>query len=223
MRRSSTSVIRKTGSVVGTLAERMCRVGDQVSTTEPVFRITDVEDLRTVFFRPQRELALFSGGAEGQELTLSATAEAVPGAAFNGRIERVSPTVDSASGSFRITAHLDRQAVGGEPNQVLAPGMLVRIQIVTDRRPNALVAPKRAVRREGEQAFVQRVVDGVVERVAVVEGYTDADFVELTPSGADVLSQGDRLIVVGGRDLEDGARADDTGLDASATDAVAKD
>jgi membrane fusion protein (multidrug efflux system) len=202
--------------IAGQVAERMARVGDQVSTGAPVFRLTDLEALRTVFYRPQRELALFTAADEGRSLELEASAEAVPGARFRGRIDRVSPTIDAASGSFRLTASLERHPIDGPSDASLAPGMLVRIRIVTDRRPEALAVPKRAVRREGEQAFLQRVSEGRIERVEVVEGYGDEELVEVLPVGGASLAEGERVVIVGGRDLEDGAAVVDTASPAAA-------
>ena len=207
--------------IAGQIAERMCRVGQQVTASAAVFRITDANSLRTIFFRPQRELALFSSADEGRQLELTATAEAVPGALFQGRIQRVSPTIDAASGSFRITAGLDRVARDGNASATLSPGMLVRVEIVTDRRNDALTVPKRAVRREGEQAFVHRVVGNTVERLEVTEGYTDDEYVEILPVIAGSLTTLDRVIVVGGRDLDDGAPIEDTATDLSTGDGQA--
>jgi multidrug efflux pump subunit AcrA (membrane-fusion protein) len=189
--------------IAGQIAERMCRVGQQVTASAAVFRITDANSLRTIFFRPQRELALFSSADEGRQLELTATAEAVPGA------------------SFRITAGLDRVARDGNASATLSPGMLVRVEIVTDRRNDALTVPKRAVRREGEQAFVHRVVGNTVERLEVTEGYTDDEYVEILPVIAGSLTTLDRVIVVGGRDLDDGAPIEDTATDLSTGDGQA--
>jgi hypothetical protein len=76
--------------------------------------------------------------------------------------------------------------------------------------------PKRAVRREGEQAFLQRVSEGRIERVEVVEGYGDEELVEVLPVGGASLAEGERVVIVGGRDLEDGAAVVDTASPAAA-------
>jgi multidrug efflux pump subunit AcrA (membrane-fusion protein) len=87
----------------------------------------------------------------------------------------------------------------------LLPGMLVRLEIVTDRHTRALVAPKRALRREGDRSTIF-VVDGNVARaIAVAEGFSDEQGIEVIPQGDAKLSAGMRVVVVGNRDLEDGA------------------
>jgi RND family efflux transporter MFP subunit len=194
------------------VAKRSIRVGDTAGS-EPVFTLTDTENLRAVFYRPQRELALFTGSRPGHpsngdgtsgSLEVTAAAEALPGARFRGRIERTSPTVDPDSGSFRVTAHLQITPDDADEPRLL-PGLLVRLRIVTDRRPNALVAPKRAVRREAELAYVLKVEDGVAHRVEVTEGFQDDERVELIPVEPDALAPGDALVTVGARELQDGS------------------
>jgi len=206
----------------GVVAERRTRVGDTVGPADAAFVLTDTANLRAVFFRPQRELSRFldatrepaaaAGGAVARTLEVTATAEAIADAVFRGEIVRVSPTVDSESGSFRVTARLETGA-DAESGRRLLPGMLLRLRIVTDRHPDALVVPKRAVRREGEESFVLRVEDGIARRIAVTEAFADDDFVEVVPFEEDALADGDEIVEVGTRDLEDGAevRVDDGG------------
>ncbi len=201
----------------GVVAERTARVGDSVSTAEPVFTLTDPVNLRAVFYRPQRELALFSQvgdaeredddlGVDSEGLEVTATAEAIPGTVFNGHIVRTSPTIDADSGSFRVTAKLEVSPGNG---QQLLPGMLARLLIVTDRHPGALVVPKRAVRRESDRSYILVVRERLARRIDVREGYSDDDFVEIVV-GPDVqLQTGERVIVVGSRELVDGSEVDD--------------
>ncbi|MFN0243428.1 MAG: efflux RND transporter periplasmic adaptor subunit [Planctomycetota bacterium] len=87
----------------------------------------------------------------------------------------------------------------------LLPGMLVRLEIVTDRHPNALVVPKRCLRREGEATLIFTVRDGRARRVEVREGFADDTSCEVTPLDANALAAGDLVVVVGNRELEDGS------------------
>ena len=141
----------------GTIASRTVRLGDSVTTATPLFVLTDSSKLRAVFHRPQRELALFNGaatsatsdGSTGLSLEVLATSEALPGVEVRGRIQRVSPTIDAASGSFRVTVDLSPDGADSAGPGLL-PGMLVRLEIITDRHAEAIVIPKRALQREGE-------------------------------------------------------------------------
>lgn len=197
----------------GVISRRNIRIGDTVGASQAAFVLTDTEHLRAVFSRPQEELRLFAGlrrsdaeaGGTPGGLAITATTEAYPGRIFEGYVERISPTIDPTSSQFRVTARLV-EPEGVE--HVLLPGMLVRMRIITDRHENALVVPKRALRREGERRYVLVLEsDGDtdrVRRVEVEEGFQDEESVELLPREAGALDEGTRLVLVGSRDLVDG-------------------
>jgi len=214
------SYTRITAPFAGVIASRSIRIGDSVGSAAPAFVLTDVGNLRAVFHRPQRELTLFLEAEERRGspgngapapgdagLEIRASAEALPGARFRGEVLHLSPSIDAASGSFRVTVRL----VAAEPlagGRRLLPGMLVRLEVVTDRHPDALAVPKRALRREGEGVFLFVVKEGVARRVDVTEGFADDERVEVVPATAGTLVEGDAVVVVGNRDLEDGAQVE---------------
>ena len=120
-----------------------------------------------------------------------------------GRIRILSPTIDPDSGSFRLTLDLEQPPLSsGRPR--LLPGMLVRLEIVSDRHLNAMVVPKRAVRREGDAHFVFVVRQDQAVRVAIREGFSESEHVEILPVEPDSIAAGDLVVVAGNRDLEDG-------------------
>ncbi len=197
----------------GVISLRNIRIGDSVGTGEAAFVLTDTENLRATFSRPQEELALFSnvGPSNGGDsaLTITATAEAYPGKTFEGYVERISPTIDAASGQFRVTARL-HEAGDADPadRAKLLPGMLVRMEIVTERHPNALIVPKRALRREGDRKYVLVIEEQdeelAVRRVDVDERFEDDTYVEIAPRDGDTLTEGQTIVLVGNRDLRNG-------------------
>ena len=202
----------------GVIADRTVRVGDLVSNATAAFTLTDPSNVRAVVSRSQRELVFFrraeerarrannaSGGAPALDIEIAP--EALPGLTYTGQIRFVSPTIDPASGQFRVTIGVDQPEDGDERPPVL-PGMLLRIRIVTERHPNALVIPKRGLLREGDQQWVFVVEDGAARRVAVREGFAEDDNVEVIPAPGEDLSEGDLIAVVGNRDLEDGDAVD---------------
>ena len=213
----------------GVLAERMCKVGDTCGASAAAFVLTDPVNLRAVFHRPQRELTLFTGAAAeapangrdgtghadaelelieaSAELEIRVSAEALPGRSFRGVIERTSPTIDPRSGNFRVTARLETRPEGGRSGRLL-PGMLVRLEIVTERRPQALVVHKRAIQREGDISLIFVVREGRAYRVPVEEALSNDEYVEVHPVGKHELSEGEPVVVVGHRDLEDGVEVD---------------
>ncbi len=195
----------------GVIATRSVKVGDTLTTGTSAFTLTDLDSMRVVFYRPQRELALFhavtgdsASSAVEPALELTARAEALPGHIFHGAIQRISPTIDPQSGAIRVTARMQPTA-DDDPRARLLAGMLVRVSIVTERRAHAHVVPKRAILREGEVSRVVVVRNGRAQHVTVDEGLGDDEFVEVRPIAGSTLELGEPIVVVGNRDLEDGA------------------
>jgi len=196
----------------GIVAQRMVKVGDLVSTSAAVLTLTDPDRVRAIVYRPQRELTFFRSAERARSdegataIEIVAHPEALQGTSFAGAIQIVSPTVDPTSGQFRVTVALEQTTAPGVAR--LLPGMLVRLEIVTERHPDALVVPKRAVVREGEAYFVFVADGGVVRRVRVNEGFADDLDLEILPTTPTGLARGATVVVVGNRDLEDGDRVD---------------
>lgn len=197
----------------GVIAQRDVRIGDNVTGTAMAFLLTDPDNVRAVVSRPQRELRFFRdaaakqvarpAGAEAGAIDIEIFPEALPEHSYRGQILFVSPTIDAASGQFRVTLGVDQPTEGDNRPPVL-PGMLLRVRIVTERHPDALVVPKRALLREGDSHFVFLADGDRAKKIRVEEGFSDDDNVEILPADGATLSPGDSIVVVGNRDLEDG-------------------
>ena len=81
--------------------------------------------------------------------------------------------------------------------------MLLRVRIVTERHPDALVVPKRALLREGDSHFVF-VADGDRAEDPGRGGLLGRRRRRVLPAGEAPLLPGADIVVVGNRDLEDG-------------------
>lgn len=174
--------------ISGVIASRSIKTGNFVQINTPIFRIVDVSRLEATLNVPERELATLRAG---QPVTLAA--DALPGQTFTGLVDRISPVVDSGSGTFRVVSSFD----GGA--QSLQPGMFSRIRIDYDQRANALVVPRLAILDDGEPA-VFRVTDGKAVRVPVKVGYAEGAWVEIREG----LADGDQVVTAGKVALRDG-------------------
>ncbi|MCP5020383.1 MAG: efflux RND transporter periplasmic adaptor subunit [bacterium] len=189
----------------GVIAKRMVNLGASVGPGAGVFLLTDPSDLRAVLYRPQSELFFYRNAAKqgGKDLDIRVEPEAYKGLVYSGILNRVSPTVDAESGSIRVTIGLEQPGPEDERPSLL-PGMMVRLHIVTERHPDALVVEKRALHREGDRRHVFVVREGIARRVNVVEGLLGEYEVEVTAAEGEELLEGDAVVTVGGRELEDG-------------------
>ena len=126
-----------TAPISGVVAARSIKPGNLVQINTPIFTIVDTSRLEATLNAPEREIETLKAGQ-----TVQLSVDALPGKTFQGRIDRVSPVVDSGSGTFRVICAFD----GGG---LLQPGMFGRIRIEYDQRANALVIPRTALLEDG--------------------------------------------------------------------------
>ena len=119
--------------------------------------------------------------------------EAFPGERFDARVLRISPVIEAATGTVRVTLAVEHRGK-------LRPGMFANVFLEIDRRANALVISKEALVLESVGDTVYVLGDGVAKRREVELGYSETDAVEVR-SG---LEEGERVIVVGQDAISDG-------------------
>jgi len=183
---------RITAPISGVVTDRFVRLGQLVGTTKPLFRIVDVAEKIAVVHIPEREIIRIR---QGQLAYLST--DNLPDKRFDAFIKRLSPHVDAASGTLKVTVGVR------DPENSLRPGMFVSVHIVTDTHRNTLLIPKAAVVYENGlpySFFVRQ--DTLARKVRLDRGFSNEQYVEVLASVSDT----DRVVVVGQNGLKDGAR-----------------
>jgi len=112
---------------------------------------------------------------------------------FEAKVSKLHPKADDAQ---RFTAFLDVKV--SDPD-TLKPGSTGEVTITVDKRPDALMIPRRAL-FDSDKVFV--VKDGRVARRQVVTGYVALNIVEVTKG----LEAGEQVIVDRLEDFRDGQR-----------------
>lgn len=179
-----------TAPIDGVVSERMIRVGNMVNTSDPAFVVTALEPLLATLHVPERELARLH---PGQPARLQV--DALPGDIFVGEVARISPVVDAASGTFRVTVALS------DHGQRLRPGMFGRFHIVYDSRDSALLVPVAAVMSEDGRQSVFVINGTEAQRRTVTVGYRNNGEYEIL----DGLEPDERVVVTGQASLRSGA------------------
>ena len=174
--------------ISGVVAQRMVKPGNLISLNAPVFRIVDNSRLEAVLNVPEREMAVLKEG-----MPLRMMVDAIPGKIFEGKVDRVSPVVDSGTGTFRVVC-----AFTG--NETLRPGMFGRIEVIFDQRENILTIPRVALLEDEGETAVYVVRANKAARIPVKLGYTTGEFAEIL-SG---VKEGDRVITAGKVAVRDG-------------------
>lgn len=174
--------------ISGVVAQRMVKPGNLIGLNAPVFRIVNNSHLEGVLNAPERELSRLKAG-----LPLRMVVDAVPGKVFEGKVDRVSPVMDSGSGTFRVVCAFDNAPE-------LRPGMFGRIEVVYDQRQDALTVPRSALLEdEGEPALY--IVRGkIAKRTPVTVGYSNGELAEIL-SG---VKEGDMVVTAGKVAIRDG-------------------
>jgi membrane fusion protein (multidrug efflux system) len=176
--------------IAGVVTERLVNLGDQVTVNQALFRIVDFDSIVARIYVPEKDMVRL---AVGQPARLRA--DALGGKTFTGSIDRISPVVDPATGTIKVTVATPRQ-------EGLRPGMYVEVELVTAVHDQALLVPKRALVYDNDQVFVFRMKkdeDRRVERLSVMPLLENVDFIE--PAGG--LEPGDQLVVAGQSGLKD--------------------
>jgi RND family efflux transporter MFP subunit len=183
--------------IAGVVVTRHLDVGATVSDGTPVYDLADLQPLYADINIPERHVTRL---APGQEVRLTADAT---GSQANAIIERIAPAVDAATGTVKVT-------VAVEDGSGLRPGAFVRVDIVTDTHPDALVVSRSALVAEGRRWHLYRLTDDdtSVEQVEVTLGFEAGDRIEISgiADASAEISEGETVVVVGAPALSDGAK-----------------
>jgi membrane fusion protein (multidrug efflux system) len=175
--------------ITGVVSARHIKVGNTIRPNDPTFRVTDLDPLIAYVHVPEKEFRKLAPGQIAE-----VTVDALGGAKFPGTISRISPTVDPQTGTFRARVELP------DPSRRVKPGMFARVNIVYERRENAMQIPRNAILdADGEQSvFV--VVNGKAEQRRIAPGLTSNGWVEITEG----LKGTEQVVVVGQGGLKTG-------------------
>jgi membrane fusion protein (multidrug efflux system) len=174
----------------GRITVRKVQTGQQVKPGDELFTLADFDPLVARIFLPEREVLDLSVG-QSVRLALRAREET----RFSGRIRQISPVVDTASGTVKVTVEAVR------PPASVRPGAFVTVEVLRETRANAVLVPRPAVIRELQETYVF-VQDGKIARKRVVSvGLEEGDRLEIR-SG---LAAGERVVTAGQGALKDQA------------------
>ncbi len=172
----------------GLIISRYVNFAEQVSPNSPLFRISDFDPLLCPIRIPERDLPRVRLDQQAY-LTL----EAWPNERFAAKVLRISPIVEAATGTVKVTLAIESQGR-------LRPGMFASVFLKTETRADTLVVPKSALSLDSIGDTVYVVKDRTAQRREVELGFQEGDFVEVV-SG---IAPGELIVVVGQDGLSDG-------------------
>lgn len=180
-----------TAPLSGVVGLRVVSVGAYVTPGEKIVELSDVDTLKVDFRVPELRRANLKTGQ-----SIKIAVDAIPDAEFDGTIYAIDPTVDINGRAIRIRARVPN------PDGRLSPGLFARIQIIVERRENAIMVAESALFPESGKTWVYRIVDGRVQKAEVDVGLRRPGSVEIR-SG---LTPQDSVVTAGHLRLRNGAQ-----------------
>ncbi len=164
-------------------------VGATVSPAAPLFQIVDVESLEVAVNVPEKRLGRLREGLPAEISVI-----AYPNRAFHGVVSRLNPALDPVSRTLEARIRVDNAS------QALKPGMFAQVRLLLRQESQIVRIPLSALvdRDGGQVAFVVR--QGRARQVTVRTAFLEEDSAAVE-SG---IQAGDRVVVVGQQNLNDG-------------------
>ncbi len=177
----------------GILGFRTVSPGTLVTPGTAITTLDDISIIKLDFSVPE---TLIEAVRIGQEIqTKAATFQ---GRLFTGTVKTISSRVDPVTRAVTVRAELPN------PDGLIRPGMLMTVDLISNRRV-ALAVPESALVPVADNQFVFRVVgDNRVEQITVATGGRKPGWVEILQG----LNQGDQVVVSGTFRLRPGVEID---------------
>lgn len=176
---------------VALIKDRTVNVGQYVRVNTPVFTLVKTDPIRLRIEAPERMAPWIKVG-QMSEVTL----EAFPNRKFQGKIWRISPTVDQSKRTFVVEALIDN------PSNDLKPGSYAKSRIRTDKFDTIHLVPFRAVTYVFGSNKLYVIKDNVVDAREVKLGDRFGDDVEI----AEGISANEQIAVTQMARLDTGVK-----------------
>jgi RND family efflux transporter MFP subunit len=177
----------------GYVSARNFDTGDMFSMSAPLFTVQQVVPVKLLVGISESEYTQVKKGDE-----VSLTVDALPGRTFTGKVERLYPTIDAATHTFKVEVKV------GNTDRALRPGMYARVTVNFGTRRSIIVPDQAVVKQEGTGTRFIYVLqaDGTVSYLPITVGRHIGTEYEVL-SG---LEDGMQVVVKGQSTLKDGIK-----------------
>ncbi len=176
----------------GTVTSINGTIGQLVNAGTSILSMSEVMNVEVKAFVPERYIGKIKVQSEAE-----AVFDAYPGVVFKFRVATVSPVVDAASRTMKISLE------PVIPDARIKAGMFAKITIITEIRNNVMLIPADGILSDDEGEYVYAIDEaGTVNRRNVSVGLV----VDGTAEIREGLSTGEEIAVEGTSMLAEGAR-----------------
>lgn len=166
--------------ISGIVMEKKAVQGMRFMPGEVLYQIADLSSLWVIAEVPEQDIAQVQLGSRAQ-----ITVDAYPDHTFDGRVDFIYPTLNSATRTVQIRIEIKN------PKGLLKPAMFASAQLATGKSNKLLTVPTSAVIDSGtRQVVLVRLAEGHFEPRAVSLGNRSDDYVEIL-SG---ISEGEQIV-----------------------------
>ena len=168
--------------IKGTVTARKADVGNLATPSQPILEVQYLEWLYVTTTLPVEQSANVH---EGQSAKI--TFDSLPNRVFTGPIKNVNFAADPTTRQFSIRVRVDNKS------HEIRPGMYARIQIETEKIPDAVVIPREAIKATPKGSAVTVVgTDNVAHVITVRTGASDSNGVQILEG----VNPGDKVVVL---------------------------
>jgi len=165
--------------------------GEFIDRGKPLVDLVNVDKIKVNVNVPELDVRFLKTGQKAM-----IRVDAFPEREAVGTIDFVAYKADPATKTFQVKVVMDNA------DRDIRPGMIARVAFLRRIIPDALSAPLFALVDKGGERMVFVEKDGVVHARSVSIGIIEGDRVQITQG----LEPGDRLIVTGQKDVEEGMK-----------------
>ncbi|SDB40420.1 membrane fusion protein, multidrug efflux system [Desulfonatronum thiosulfatophilum] len=164
-------------------------VGEFVDRGQGIIELVDIDKIKVQVQVPEMDVRFLN-----VEQPAAVIVDAFSEQTFSGIVDFIAYRADPATRTFRT------QVVVENPDGTIRPGMIARVMFVRQVIPDAVTIPLSAMIDRGGERLVYVEEDGVARARNVSIGVIERDRIQITRG----LEPGDRLIVAGHREVEEG-------------------
>ncbi|HET9887344.1 MAG TPA: efflux RND transporter periplasmic adaptor subunit, partial [bacterium] len=172
----------------GRVVRRHVDLGANVSPGTPLFELMDVTPLLALVHVPANRMGFVKVG-QPVKIHLDSV-----DSTLTGIVRLVSPIVDSATGTVKVTLEIRSYPPGTRP------GDFAQVRIETARHENALLVPSHAIFEEQGSNILFVASNGKAVRRVVKTGFVDGENTEILEG----VTPKELVVIKGQRDLRDG-------------------
>jgi membrane fusion protein (multidrug efflux system) len=180
-----------TSPMNGVIRRMDAKVGLQLSPGDPIAEILEIDRVKGVVGIPESDVT-----AVRKLDQINVTIQALENRLIRAKVHFLSPSPETIARLYNLELEINNR--DGE----ILPGMFIRADIVKKTVEKAIVVPFYSVISRNNEQFVYIEKDGIARKRTVKLGIMEKWMVRITEG----LTPGDRLLVEGHRDVEDGQK-----------------